>query len=61
MPTSHLRLTRQAPIGPVAFVYVCEAAKGRNGAPERGRERQRERDRERYIERDVEREVKSVR
>ena len=32
-------------------MYVCEAAKGRNGAPERGRERQRERERDTYIER----------
>ncbi len=61
MPTLYLRFTRQAPIGPVAFVYVCEAAKGRNGAPERGRERQRERDRERDIVRDAEREVESMR
>jgi hypothetical protein len=43
-------------------MYVCEAAKGRNGAPERGRERQRERDRERDdIERDAVREVESMR
>jgi hypothetical protein len=38
-------------------VYVCEAAKGRNGAPERGRERQRDI----YIERDAERKVESMR
>ncbi len=42
-------------------MYVCEAAKGRNGAPERGRERQRERDREQDIKRDAERKVDSVR
>ena len=61
MPTLHLRLTWQAPIGPVAFVYVCEAAKRRNRAPERGRERQRERERyiysERCRERSEEREI----
>jgi hypothetical protein len=42
-------------------VYVCKAAKGRNGAPERGRERERGRDRERYIARDAERKVESMR